>query len=138
MCQVVAYWRLKTIENSKTFRKSGRGRFREVVVYESFPFKAFDWGHFWCFEKVVAYRRWSTTGGGRTWTFDRTYELFHIIHLWSETVKCIIGNRIGNLERHAFCPGIWRTQLASFNAWTIFLLFLHFVIQTNTATEQNA
>ena len=42
MCQVVAYWQLKTIENSKTFRKSGRGRFREVVVYESFPFKAFD------------------------------------------------------------------------------------------------
>ena len=42
MCQVIAYWRLKTMENSKTFRKSGRGRFREVVVYESFPFKAFD------------------------------------------------------------------------------------------------
>ena len=32
------------MENSKTFRKSGQGRFREVVVYESFPFKAFDWG----------------------------------------------------------------------------------------------
>ena len=42
MCQVVAYRRLKTIENSKTFQKSGRGRFREVVVYESFLFKAFD------------------------------------------------------------------------------------------------
>ena len=37
MCQVVAYWRLKTIENSKTFRKSGRGlsgggRLREFSV----------------------------------------------------------------------------------------------------------
>ena len=42
MCQVIAYRRLKTMENSKTFRKSGQGRFREVVVYESFPFKAFD------------------------------------------------------------------------------------------------
>ena len=41
MCQVVAYLRLKTIENSKTFcRKSGRGRLREVVVYERFPYKA--------------------------------------------------------------------------------------------------
>ena len=32
------------------------------------------------------------------------YDLFHI-HLWSETVKCIIGDRIRNLECHAFCPG---------------------------------
>ena len=41
MCQVVAYRRLKTIENSKTVsRKSDRGRLREVVVYERFQYKA--------------------------------------------------------------------------------------------------
>ena len=35
MCQVVAYQRVKTIEDSKTVhQKSGRGRLREVVVYE--------------------------------------------------------------------------------------------------------
>jgi len=38
MCQVVAYWRLKTIENSKTVRqKSGRGRLLEVVIYPEVP-----------------------------------------------------------------------------------------------------
>ena len=53
MCQVVAYRRLKTIENSKTVsRKSGHGRLQQVVVYE----------RFWCFAsfgEVVAYGRWS-------------------------------------------------------------------------------
>ena len=34
MCQVVAYRRVKTIENSKTVScKSGRDRLREVIVY---------------------------------------------------------------------------------------------------------
>ena len=56
---------------------------------------------------MVAYgSRGSTTEGGRTWrsTVYTVYDLIHI-HLWSETVKCIIGNRIRNLERHAFFPG---------------------------------
>ena len=35
MCQVVAYRRMKSIENSKTVSgKSGGGRLREVVVYK--------------------------------------------------------------------------------------------------------
>ena len=59
MCQVVAYWRLKTIENAKTFRKSGRGRFREVVVYESFRLRPLT-------EDIFGVlRRWSLIGGGR-------------------------------------------------------------------------
>ena len=36
MCQVVAYRRLKTIENSKTVSR----RLREVLVYERFQYKA--------------------------------------------------------------------------------------------------
>ena len=60
MCGVVAYGRLKTLENSKTVsRKSGCGHLREVVIYESF--------HFWCFGKVVAFRRWSPAGGAHKW-----------------------------------------------------------------------
>ena len=40
MCQMLAYRRLKTIENCKTAgRKSGRGRPREVVVLERFQYK---------------------------------------------------------------------------------------------------
>ena len=40
MCQVVAYRSFKTVENSKTVsRRSGRGRLREVVVYERFQCK---------------------------------------------------------------------------------------------------
>ena len=42
MCQVVAYRRFKTVENSKTVsRKSDHGRLLEVVVYERFQYKAF-------------------------------------------------------------------------------------------------
>ena len=41
MCLVVAYQRLKTIENSKTVnRKSGRSQLRQVAVYERFQYKA--------------------------------------------------------------------------------------------------
>ena len=41
MCQVVAYRRMKSIENSKTVScKSGRGCLREVVVYERVHYKA--------------------------------------------------------------------------------------------------
>ena len=41
MCQVVAYRRFKTEENSQTVsRKSGHGRLLEVVVYERFQYKA--------------------------------------------------------------------------------------------------
>ena len=41
MCQVVAYRRFKTVENSKTVsRKSDHGRLLEVVVYERFQCKA--------------------------------------------------------------------------------------------------
>ena len=41
MCQVVAYRRIKTVENSQTVsRKSGHGRLLEVVVYERFQYKA--------------------------------------------------------------------------------------------------
>ena len=64
MCQVVAYWGLKTIENSKTVsQKSGHGRLLEVVIYQRFQYKAltlnnlvfWEGGHLW---EVVAYRRW--------------------------------------------------------------------------------
>ena len=60
MCQVVAYRRLKTIENSKTVsRKSGRSRLREVVVYERFQYKVLTKTIFCVLE------RWSLMGGGR-------------------------------------------------------------------------
>ena len=57
--QVVAYWRLKTIENSKTTsRKIGRGRLHELV-YERFQYKALTDNIF----GVLG--RWSLTGCGR-------------------------------------------------------------------------
>ena len=59
MCQVVAYRRLKAIENSKTVsRKSGRGRLREMVVYERLQYKALT-------EDILSVLgRWSLMGGG--------------------------------------------------------------------------
>ena len=57
---MVAYRRFKTIENSKTeSRKSGRGRLREVVVYERFQYNALTENIF----GVLG--RWSLMGGGR-------------------------------------------------------------------------
>ena len=61
-CQVVTYRRLKRIENSKTVsQKRGRGHLWQVVIYERFQYilSGFDREHFWCFGKVIAYRRWS-------------------------------------------------------------------------------
>ena len=55
MCQVVAYRRLKTIENSKTVCR----RLREVVLYERFQYKALTKNMF------GVLRRWSLMGGGR-------------------------------------------------------------------------
>ena len=55
MCQVVAYRRLKTIENSKTVSR----RLREVLVYERFQYKALTENMF------GVLRRWSLMGGGR-------------------------------------------------------------------------
>ena len=67
MCQVVAYRRLKTIENSKTVSwKSGHGRLQEVVVYERFQYKSLTENIF----GVLG--RWLLMGGGRTWRFDCT------------------------------------------------------------------
>ena len=41
MCLVVAYQRMKTIENSKTVnRKSGRSHLWQVAVYERLQYKA--------------------------------------------------------------------------------------------------
>ena len=59
MCQVVAYRRLKAIENSKTVsRKSGRGRLREMVVHERLQYKALT-------EDILSVLgRWSLMGGG--------------------------------------------------------------------------
>ena len=54
MCQVVAYRRLKTIENSKTVNR----RYREVLVYERFQYKALTENIF----GVLG--RWSLMGGG--------------------------------------------------------------------------
>ena len=59
MCQVVAYRRLKTIENSKTVSR----RLREVLVYERFQYKALTENMFgvlrrWSLWEVVAYERW--------------------------------------------------------------------------------
>ena len=69
MCQVVAYRRLKTTENSKTVsRKSGRGRLQEVVVYERFQYKSLTENIF----GVLG--RWLLMGGGRTWRFDCTFK----------------------------------------------------------------
>ena len=69
MCQVVAFRRLKIIYNSKTVcRKSGRGRLREVAVYERFQYKALT-------ENIChVLGRWSLIEGGRTWRFGCTYE----------------------------------------------------------------
>ena len=48
------------IENCKTLsRKSGRGRLREVVVYERFQYKALTEDIFGVLGKVVACERWS-------------------------------------------------------------------------------
>ena len=78
MCQVVAYRRLKIIYNSKTVcRKSGRGRLREVVVYERFQYKALTENIF----HVLG--RWLLTEGCRRWRFGCTYEAlippFHVL-----------------------------------------------------------
>ena len=59
MCQVVAYRRLKTIENSKTVSR----RLREVLVYERFQYKALTENMFGVLRRcslweVVAYERW--------------------------------------------------------------------------------
>ena len=55
MCQVVAYRRFKTKENSKTVsRKSGLGLLPEVVVYDRFQYKALT-------ENIFG-----ALGGGRT------------------------------------------------------------------------
>ena len=75
MCQVVVYPRLNKIENSKTVsRKSGRGRLREVVVYERFRYKALTEDIF----GVLG--RWSPTGGGGTWRFGCIFirNMFHV------------------------------------------------------------
>lgn len=49
MCQVVAYRRLKTIENSATVsRNSGPGRLREVVARESSTVKPLKMRTFTC------------------------------------------------------------------------------------------
>ena len=69
MCQVVAYRRLNIIHNSKTVcRKSGRGRLREVVVYDRFQYKALTENIF----HVLG--GWLLTEDGRTWRFGCTYE----------------------------------------------------------------
>ena len=77
MCLVVAYQRLKTIENSKTVnRKSGRSQLRQVAVYERFQYKALTENIFgvlgrWSLmgggrpQDAIAHRRWLPTGGGR-------------------------------------------------------------------------
>ena len=64
---MVTYRRLKTKKNSKTVsRKSGRGRLREVAVYERFQYKALTENIF----GVLG--RWSLMGGGRMWRLDCT------------------------------------------------------------------
>ena len=69
MCQVVAYWRLKTIENSKTVSpKSALGRLQEVVLYERFQYKSLTENIF----GVLG--RWSLMEGGCTWRFDFTFK----------------------------------------------------------------
>ena len=57
---MVAYKRLKTLENYKAvrYKNAGCGRL-EVVVYERFKLEGFDWRLNWCFKSVVAYGRWS-------------------------------------------------------------------------------
>ena len=50
MGQVLAYRRIKTIENSKTVsRKIDHVRLRKVVVYERFQYKAVTENNFLCF-----------------------------------------------------------------------------------------
>ena len=72
MCQVVAYRRLKTIENSKTVsRKSGHGRLQQVVVYARFQYKSTTEN---IFGVLPVLGRWSLMGGGRTWRFDCTFK----------------------------------------------------------------
>ena len=44
--------------------KGCRGRLGEVVFYEGFQLKGFDW------EKFGILDKWSLTRGGRTWRFD--------------------------------------------------------------------
>ena len=60
MCQVIAYWRLKTIENSKTFRKKvvevAFGRWSFTRVFRLRPLTEDIFG---------VLRRWSLIGGGR-------------------------------------------------------------------------
>ena len=79
MCLVVAYQRLKTIENSKTVnRKSGHSHLWQVAVYERFQYKALTENIF----GVLG--RWSPTGG-RRWRFDCTYRKGSYLFLGSCT-----------------------------------------------------
>ena len=54
---------VKKKKNNENFNditsKSGRGRLREVVVYESVQLQGFDW------EKMAVLDRWSLMGDGR-------------------------------------------------------------------------
>ena len=60
MCLVVAYQRMKTIENSKAVnRKSGRSHLWQMAVCERFQYKALT-------EIIFGLLgRWSLMGGGR-------------------------------------------------------------------------
>ena len=68
--------------------KSGRGRLREVVVYERFQLQGFYW------EKFDVLDRWSLMGGGRTW---RLY--------------CICNPSKPNNMQHLISPNIIRSLI---------------------------
>ena len=68
---MVAYKRLKTIENHETFRpKKWLRSLTEGGHLPVVPTVRLWLEKFWCFGWVVTYGRWSLTRGGCTWRFN--------------------------------------------------------------------
>ena len=66
MCQAVSYKRSKTMKNyNAVTSKSGGGRLREVVIYDTFQLQDFDWEKLGVWDRwSLIYGRWSFTKGG--------------------------------------------------------------------------
>ena len=83
MRQVVAYKRLKTMENHQpSGPKNGRGRLQEVGVLQEVPTVRLLLGKFWFFWWAVPYGRWSHTKGCRLWRFDCSWRENLLLLSW--------------------------------------------------------
>ena len=66
---------LQEVKNNENYNvvtsKSGHGHLQEVVIYDRFQLKDFDWEKFGVLDRwSLIYGRWSLMRGGCTCTFD--------------------------------------------------------------------